>query len=416
MFEIIINSTELYKALDYIEPAIENGMIYLESTDIGECILYSENKECAISISLITASVPQKATTDYIDYKVFKKLISTLKGEGNIIIHQDDNANEVLIHYRRGVKPVQLKTMSLPLLTKNPLAVTSASSDSARFSTTLLCAALKVCTEVIDGQGASSVLDCCDFKVSKDHGMMYAINTNKATGCTKKVPTSMDCNQEEFIMNLKPLKKVSSLFSSFKEMIIFQDANGICICSGEEKVTNNKTGEDKLENVTEVRIVLHKFSSNYPTNVFYGVKHSDKTCMLSLDAFNNSLDKVMALTDSQDKDVILEADDMNLTMSVTSKHGIIEDKIPLKVGSNVPFKGKFNVDTLKTIANLCKPFKSLPFTPELYISPSSKSDSIFVMGSEVTGDNSGFITSKVINANTQDNDVEDIEDEEEESA
>ena len=421
MFEVIVNSNELSKALDYLEPAVDDktGSIYLESTDIGECILYSENKECAISISLICANPTQKGMSDNVDYKVFKKVINSLKDKENLTIHQDDNSNEISILYEMGVKPIKLNTISLPPLTKNPLATTVCPADAPTFNTYSFCCALKSCTDLIDLQSAPSVMDCCDFKVSQYHGIMNVINTKKAIGCSKEVSTAtvQSTNKEEFIMNLRPLKKVTSLFSSFKETRLYQDANGICICSGDTKVVG-KDGIEKLVNVSEIKVILHKFSSNYPTNVFYNVKYSSSMCMTDLDKFNNSLDRIIALSDNQNKDVLLEADGENITMSIASTHGIIEDKIQLKLGTNTPFKGLFEVNTLKSVANANKPFEDTPFSQQLYIAPSNKSDSIFVIGSDTAQKSCSFITSKAMATQTQLDTVEETSEEEkqEESA
>lgn len=373
MFEVTLDSIELSKALGYIEPAVENGMIYLESTKLGECILYSENKECAISISLICSNSPIAGTTDYIDYKIFEKVVNSLSDKKSLTIRQEDNSPLVTILYEHNVKPIELKTMSLPLLTKNPLATNPAPSDAASFKASIFCGNIKLCTSIMSFDSKqSSVLDCCDIVTDGNSVNMSVVNVTKVIGCKRYMSPLSECNQEEFVMNLKPLKKLTSLFSSFKTLKLFQDANGICICS-DEKEYDFKTGEDKLENVSEVRVILHKFASNYPISSFDKITRSNDMSVIETTEISNSLNRILALTDDVYKDVLLTADNENITMSIMSSHGKVEDKIPVKVGTNNPFQGKFDASTLKSIVGSNS-------ASCMYISPSTKSVNTFVIG------------------------------------
>lgn len=381
MFNISIEQKVLMKALEYLEPTVGknatgqgDNCLSMRTTGNGSIEMYTTNTLEFTKLEAIVAiggNTQEKAP--YVDFKRFKAIISSIPA--NEVISLEASVNDLLINFALKKTPIQLVgcvngMMSLPT-NKFP------SSTMVTLSKKHIHQAVEdVCSIVIDSNSAP-IYNCMRIYTSGANVEVSALDmTNKRTFVKTWLATNNN-PQQEILLEASKFKKSLKLFEECNELEFSMDNTMVCV-NGTDMIQTYKTN-GMISNLT---YYARRLTGAFPNNISANLMPPPAEYVeLNKEDVLNCFARVKAIEDQTSGGIVgFEVSTNNITVTLNSAYGNIEDSIATENPVSRTFKTMFKYDNIsdimKVIGSNTFEIGILPNHPNNYVIKSKGSNDV----------------------------------------
>ena len=395
MFNITVEQSVLFKALEYLEPTVGKNTNALGDNCISMTIgkqsgvveMYTTNTVEFTKLEMIAVigQLPQgmsSVTAPYVDFKRFKGIISSIPSSEMITIIS--NQNDLYINYALKKTPIKLNGCNngmLPLPTNQFQSNTMVSIPKAYMNEALS----QVSSIIIDNESAP-IYNCVRLATNGLNVEFTAIDlTNKRT-FVKLLTNTQNNPNTDILIEISKLKKSLKIFDDYLDLDIYSDQTAIRI----DGVSLNSNALNGSGNgmITCISYFMRRLTGVFPPNVrqnFY--PFPNEFCEINKYEVFNSFKRIKALEDKTSGGQIeFEVNGNVCTFAMSSSYGQIRDDIVMENTSTKAFKTIIRhqtlTDILKVIDTDTFEIGILPNHPANYVVKSKgKNDIMFTVPS-----------------------------------
>lgn len=382
MFDVTIQQYVLMKALEYLEPTVGknntglgDNCISMKTTGNNSIEMYTTNTLEFTKLEAITTSVNTSIDqAPYVDFKRFKGIISSIPG--NEIVTLKANVNDLLISFslKKPIKLVGCNNGMICLPTNQ-----FASSDTITIPTGIIQQGVNnVCNIIIDNLSAP-IYNCMRIETNKMNIEMSALDmTNKRT-FVQSVTGYNNNPQKEILIEASKLKKSLKIFEDYDDLELNMDNTVVRIDGTSQIPAYRQKANGMIENIS---YYARRLTGAFPNNIKAHLNPlPTKFCEINKEELKNCFIRIKAIEDQNNGGIVgFEANNNNLTVTLNSAFGNIEDTITMENSISSSFKTMFKYnslnDIMKVIDNDTFEIGALPNHPTNYVVKSKGSNDV----------------------------------------
>lgn len=389
MFDVTIEQPVLMKALEYLEPTVGkniNGLgdncVSMRTTGNGSIEMYTTNTiECTAVEAIVSLSPHTVEQAPMMDFKRLKAIVATIPE--NEMIKMVSSVNDLNISFGLNNKPLKLVGCNNGMI---PLP-TNTFSGCATVSipkTVIVQALNRVCAIVTDS-AASPIYNCVRIATTGQDVEVTALDVTCKRTFVQMSKATGNNPAGDILVEASKMKKSMKLFEDYNEINFTMDSN-IILIEAADPVSQMSMKSKGM--ITNIRYFCRRLGGNFPTNIkknFYPLPPSFME--VNTAELMDCLSRVKAIEDQTSANMIgFEVDGGNVTVTMNTTHGNLEEVIPTANKAPGSFKTVFKypnlIDILKTLNSTTFEIAVLPSFPMNYVvRATGQSDVMFTVPS-----------------------------------
>lgn len=372
MFDVTIQQKDLMKALSYLEPTVGknsqnlgDNCLSMETTNRGSMKMTTNNTVEFTTLEVIVSG--GAATVDkapYVDFKRFKAIIASIPEGEFISIKQ--NVNNLLINFSLKPKPIELVGCGngfLPIPAVNQ-------TDTLTIPKKDMEEALNGACSIIEESQATPIYNCIRIATNAQDVELTGLDYGTKRMFMKTFRATQNNPQMDVLIEAGKLKKSIKIFEDFNELQMEMDSSMVSV-TGVDQVQKY---QQKAGNISDIQYVCRRISGVYPANIAQSfVPGPSEFSEINKEEILNAIARAKAVEDTSGGQhaVSFKVDGSNVTMSLSSSYGNIEDSIKAENSVtkqiNAVFKYDHLSDVIKTIDEQTVEIGCLPNHPAYYV-------------------------------------------------
>ena len=241
MFDIMIEQKVLMKALEYLEPTVgknvsnlgENCLSMKISSNCTSIEMYTTNTvEFTKLEAIITLGSAGGDAAPYVDFKRFKKIISTIPDTEHVSIKC--NGNDLLINFSGKKNPVKLNGCNTGILT---LPVFNASNTVITLPKNNVKSALDGICSILEDNSTNPIYNCFQIETDGNGTATFTAFDIVNNRNYMKKDYNISNTASKILVEANKLKKSMKIFEDFNEMDFCMD-NTVVKIEASDPVSN----------------------------------------------------------------------------------------------------------------------------------------------------------------------------------
>lgn len=383
MFNISIEQKVLAKALEYLEPTVgKNALglgdncVSMRTTGNGSIEMYTTN---TVEFTKLEAIVAVGGNTQeiapYVDFKRFKTIIMSIPE--NEVISLEANVNDLFINFALKKTPIKLVGCTNGMI---PLPTNQFPSSSM---ITVPKAFIKQATEnvcsIITDSSSAPIYNCMRIYTTAMNVEVTAVDmTGKRTFAQTGTTTNNNPSQD-ILIEASKLKKSLKLFEDYNEMELYMDANMVRIDGADIVASYCQKTQGMISGIS---YYSRRLNGAFPANIKANfAPMPSEFSEINKEDIANCFTRIKAIEDQTSGGIVaFEIDGNNVSVSMSSSYGNIEDTITAENSISKTFRTMFKYenlnDIMKVIGTDTFEIGILPNHPSNYVIKQKGSDEI----------------------------------------
>lgn len=352
MFDISIEQSVLYKALEYLEPTVGknstglgDNCIAMKTTGNGSVELYTTN---TLEFTKVEAIVAMGGNTQelapYVDFKRFKAIIGSIPERE--VISLKASVNDILINFALKKTPIKLVGCNNGMI---PLPTNQfPSSTTITVPTTLIKSATDNVCSIVTDSVSTPIYNCMRIATSNMGVDITALDMTGKRTFTQSGTATNNNPQQEILVEASKLKKSLKIFEDFNELEINMDQSMVRI-DGADMVSSYYQKTKGM--ISGISYFARRLNGAFPPNIKANFSPMPTEFLeLSKEEVLNCFTRIKAIEDQANGGLIgFEVNDNTVVISMNSAYGNVEDSIIAENKISKSFKTTFKHESLSDI-------------------------------------------------------------------